>query len=109
MELQDLEERTKLMSAQQSYDAAAEGMRPEAAKDCGTEDGAAPAEHFLCGVALSVYQTAGGRDTNWEAWEGRRNMLQPTIAVRLQRQLLACVIHAERPLSLSQCNPMQAT
>lgn len=77
MELQSLEEKTQLMTGQQSHDAAANGVPPAADND------AAAAEDFLCGVALSVYQNSGGADTNWEAWENKRSMFMPTIAVRM--------------------------
>ena len=35
---------------------------------------------FLVGAALSVYQNAGGSNTNWSDFEGKRNIFgQPTI------------------------------
>ena len=60
----------------------------------------AAADPFLVGVAISVYQNSGGPGTNWEAFEGTRNILgQPMIEVndspsrpRSACNLAACTI-----------------
>lgn len=47
---------------------------------------------FLMGTALSVYQNAGGVDTNWSTFEQRKNWLgQPVIEVRRSRAM-SCAI-----------------
>ena len=72
MEAQDTEEMDQLIPGQRPHQASA-----ATATDSSNDD-----QDFLCGIALSVYQNSGGQDTNWEAWENRRYMFQPTIAVR---------------------------
>jgi beta-glucosidase/6-phospho-beta-glucosidase/beta-galactosidase len=82
MEVQDLEEMDQLIPGQQ----------PHQASDVSAADSGNGDEDFLCGIALSVYQNSGsgGHDTNWGAWENRRFMFQPTIAVMSGMQKCIC-------------------
>lgn len=64
------------------------GQQPHQASDVSAADSGNDDQDFLCGIALSVYQNSGsgGHETNWGAWENRRYMFQPTIAVRIGTQ-----------------------
>ncbi len=90
MELQQLDERERLMSSNMADDSASEGRGPavangavngSAAHDADQRTGKAAEPDFLCGVALSVYQNSGGAGTNWEAFEDQRSLFMPRIAV----------------------------
>lgn len=97
MEVHNPDETQRLMSDNLSPEVHANGALPAtggvngtaaAAADAqpatdGPDDAAAAVPDFLCGIALSVYQNAGGgSDTNWEAWENKRTLFGPTVAVR---------------------------